>query len=108
MHRFASDASGDGSLGSEFGQANGGVHADDFIGDVAIHDSAGAIAMIAAVAVEGENVDNDWLAGAEFSGAVMVAIGSNRSAGDDGFGIREIAIQQPMINGSADAFGREG
>ncbi len=80
---LAGDACASYALGGVFGLDNDSVHACDFIGDVAVDDGAGAIAVVHGVVDEREKVDDDRLCGFEFAGSSMVAVGADGAAGDD-------------------------
>ncbi len=72
-----------GALGCSFGLGDGFVHLGELIGDVAVADGAGAIAVVAGVADVGEEVDDDGFLSVEDSCASVVAISADGSAGDD-------------------------
>ena len=74
MHGFAGDSGHDGFLGGGFRVTDRGVHADDFIGNIAMHDGAGAVAIIACPAVFREDVHDDRLARPEFSGTQIMTV----------------------------------
>ena len=56
--------------------ADGGVHAGDFVGDVAVDDRPRAVAVVERLAVAGEDVDDDRLARAQLAVAEVVAVGA--------------------------------
>ncbi len=71
------------ALGCRFGFEDGGVHLGELVGDLAMADGAGAVAVVAGGTDVGEEVDDDGLGGVEDAGASMVAIAADGPAGDD-------------------------
>jgi len=59
------------------------VHFGDFVGDIAVDDAAGAIAVVVGFIDVREEVDNDGLGGVEGAVTSVVAVGTGWATGDD-------------------------
>ena len=66
-----------------FGFEDRGVHLGELVGDVAVADGAGAVAVVPGGADMWEQVDDNWLGGVEDAGAAVVAVCADWPAGDD-------------------------
>lgn len=80
---FAGGAGFGGRLCSGFRFEDGCVHFGELVGDIAMADGSGAVAVVAGGADVGEDVDDDWLGSVEDSGTSMVAVCADWAAGDD-------------------------
>ena len=70
-------------LGSSFGFGDSSVHFDELVGDVAMADGAGAVAVVSGGADVGEEVDDDGLRSVKDTGSSVVAVCADGSASDD-------------------------
>lgn len=87
---------------------NSRVHLGDFVGDVAVDDAAGAVAVVVGRVDVGEEIDDDGLTCIERPVSTVVAIGTDRTAGDDrAVGGRSAVFEEPDIDHPEHAFGGE-
>ncbi len=83
MDLFAGGAGFGGVLCCGLGFEYSGVHFGELVGDIAVADGAGAVAVVSGGADVGEEVDNDRLGGVEDACTAMVAVCADWAAGDD-------------------------
>ncbi len=67
-----------------------------------------AIAIVERASVLRKDIHDDRLLGAQQTGTIIVAIGADRAAGNDGGGIRVTAFEQPDVNCGPKTLGGQG
>jgi len=87
---------------------NGRVHFGDFVGDIAVDDAAGAVAVVVGCVDEWEEVDDDRLTSKQRTMSPVVAIGADRSTSNDRAVWGGAAVfEEPDIDHFEHAFGCE-
>ncbi len=89
------------------GVADHGMHPGHFVGNVAMHDGARAIAVVQRGFVPREDIDDHRLAGPQLAVPDVVAIGPDRSAGNDRRQIHVAQVDEPVIDHGPHPLGRQ-
>jgi len=105
VYRFARDpGSADGDRGG-LGGYHGGVHAAQFVGDLAVDRGARTIAVVQRRAIAREDIDNHRLFGSQLARTQVVTIRPLRPSGDNRRRVRVTALQQEHVDRRAQTLG---